>query len=285
VYPKGKGLSMASLDDPIPKRIKIGVHLLGDDYTNPPPVHELGKRGVVDNVVGFSTFYSAQNPPSAIIDAVAAGTIDVALVWGPIAGYYAKRQAVPLALVPIPSRKGDLPFAFDISMGVKRGNDALHAQLERVLASRQADILGILEDYGVPVMGKAAAGATPAAQAPAPARASAAPDVYKSVYDGWKWWHVYCYRCHGVNAVATTMAPDLIDPNRKLARAAFLKVVRNGAPDKGMQAWDKLLDEKQIADLFVYVRARADKVLPPGRPDEVGPNGGAWVPPAGWTGR
>jgi mono/diheme cytochrome c family protein len=110
-------------------------------------------------------------------------------------------------------------------------------------------------------------------------------DVYKNVYDGWKWWHVYCYRCHGTNAVATTMAPDLLDPNRKLGRAAFVKIVRSGVPDKGMQAWDKLLDDKQIGDLYVYVRARADKVLPPGRVDEVGPGGGVWVPPAGWTGR
>ena len=112
-----------------------------------------------------------------------------------------------------------------------------------------------------------------------------ASGIYKSVYDGWKWWHVYCYRCHGTNAVATTLAPDLLDPNRRMGRAAFLKIVRSGAPDKGMQAWDKLLDDKQIGDLYLYVRARADKALPPGRVDEVGPGGGPWVPPAGWTGR
>jgi ABC-type amino acid transport/signal transduction systems, periplasmic component/domain len=78
VYPKGKGLQIKSLDDPILKKIKIGVHLLGDDYTNPPPVHELAKRGIVDNVVGFDTFYSAQNPPSRIIDAVVGGQVGVA---------------------------------------------------------------------------------------------------------------------------------------------------------------------------------------------------------------
>ena len=79
------------------KKLKIGVHLLGDDYENPPPVHELGKRHIVDNVVGFNTFYSAENPPSAIVDAVAAGKIDVAIVWGPVGGYYAARQKMPLA--------------------------------------------------------------------------------------------------------------------------------------------------------------------------------------------
>ena len=62
----------------------------------------------------------------------------------------------------------------------------------------------------------------------------------------------------------------------------FLKKVRNGNPDKGMQAWNKLLDDNQITQLYNYVRARADGVLPPGRPDEVGPNGSPWVPPDGW---
>jgi|SRR5687768_10964877 mono/diheme cytochrome c family protein len=112
-----------------------------------------------------------------------------------------------------------------------------------------------------------------------------APDVYRDVYDGWKWWHVYCFRCHGTNAVATATAPSLIDPNRPLTPAAFLKIVRDGLPDKGMQAWDKLLDEKQIRQIHLYVRARTDKVLPPGRPDEVGPKGGLWVPPSGWPSR
>jgi mono/diheme cytochrome c family protein len=115
--------------------------------------------------------------------------------------------------------------------------------------------------------------------------AQATQGTYKSVYDGWKWWHVYCYRCHGVDAIGTTNAPSLIDPNRKLSSAAFLKIVMNGVPDKGMQAWDKLLDKKQVSEIHLYVRARTDKVLPPGRPDEVGPNGKAWVPPTGWPGK
>jgi mono/diheme cytochrome c family protein len=119
------------------------------------------------------------------------------------------------------------------------------------------------------------------AQSPPPAPSA----TYQDVYNGWKWWHVYCYRCHGTNAVATATAPDLIDPNRTLTPAAFLKIVRNGSPEKGMQAWDKLLDDKQISQIQLYVKARTEKVLPPGRPDEVGPKGGPWVPPAAWPGR
>ena len=152
VYPRSRGFAIKTLDDPALKKLKIGVHLLGDDYTNPPPVHELAKRGVVDNVVGFSTFYSEGNPPSAIIDAVADGKVDLAIVWGPVAGYFARRARVPLDLVPIPSGKGDLPFAFDMSMGVKPGNEALRTRLEGVIDRRQAEITQILKDYGVPLL-------------------------------------------------------------------------------------------------------------------------------------
>ena len=107
-------------------------------------------------------------------------------------------------------------------------------------------------------------------------------EIYQDVYNGWKWWHVYCYRCHGQDALGATLAPTLIDPKLRLTLPSFLRNVRNGNPEKGMQAWDKLLDDKQITQLYYYVTARADKVLPPGRPDEVGPNGGRWVPPQGW---
>ena len=120
------------------------------------------------------------------------------------------------------------------------------------------------------------------------AKAADPKTVYTDVYNGWKWWHVYCYRCHGQDAMGSTLAPNLTDPNLRLSLPEFLKTVREGVPENGMQAWSKLLDNKQITQLYYYVIARMDKVLPPGRPDEVGPNKGQWVPPKGWpsaTGR
>jgi mono/diheme cytochrome c family protein len=116
-----------------------------------------------------------------------------------------------------------------------------------------------------------------------PATADKSQELYQNVYNGWKTWHVYCYRCHGTNAVGTTLAPNLTDPNEKMRLQEFRTIVKTGSADGQMQAWDKLLDDKQIGQLFDYVRARADKVLPAGRPDEVGPKGGAWVPPASWS--
>jgi quinoprotein dehydrogenase-associated probable ABC transporter substrate-binding protein len=151
VYRKDKGLSLKSLDDPILKKLRIGVHLLGDDYANPPPVHALSQRGIVGNVVGFDTFYSPQNPPNRIVDAVADGKIDVAIVWGPAVGNFVAHQKVAMQMVPVPSGKTDLPFAFNISVGVKPGNEALRAELQQVLDKRHADIMKILTDYGVPL--------------------------------------------------------------------------------------------------------------------------------------
>jgi len=106
----------------------------------------------VGNLVGFSTFYSEENPPSAIIDAVASGKVDVAIVWGPAAGHYVQRQRVPLTMVPVPSGKGDLPFEFGISMGVKTGNEALKIRLEKVIDTRRVEITKILQDYNVPLV-------------------------------------------------------------------------------------------------------------------------------------
>jgi mono/diheme cytochrome c family protein len=116
----------------------------------------------------------------------------------------------------------------------------------------------------------------PAASAQSPA------DIYKDVYNGWKWWHVYCYRCHGTDATGTPTAPGFIEANRAMSAAEFLRKVRNGIPDTAMQSWSKLLDDRQIAQIYLYVKARTEKVLPPGRPDEAGPKGSPWVPPAGW---
>ena len=136
VYPKGKGLSIRSLDDQALKKLKIGVHLLGDDYTNPPPVHELGKRAS-GNVTG-SARSTRENPPSAIVDAVAKGPIDVAIVWGPSPD--TSRSAARGAGAGADSfAQGDLPFQFDISMGVKRGNEAARAKLVQILDRRQPE--------------------------------------------------------------------------------------------------------------------------------------------------
>ena len=95
---------MTSLDDPALREAKVGVHLIGDDGFNTPPAHALSRRGIVENVRGYSIYgdYAKPNPPARIVEAVASGEIDVAVVWGPLAGYFAPRQNGAAA-----SRAGD----------------------------------------------------------------------------------------------------------------------------------------------------------------------------------
>ena len=147
-------LRIESFDDPILKNLKIGVQVIGDDYTNSPPAHALAARGIIDNVRGYTVYgdYSQPNPPARILDAVTAGDLDVAVVWGPLAGYFAKKESTELTLVPV-SPQIDvpfLPFVFDISMGVRREDVALRQQLDSVLKRRRADIDRVLAEYGVP---------------------------------------------------------------------------------------------------------------------------------------
>jgi mxaJ protein len=163
VYRKDRNIHVKSLDDPALKKLKIGVNLIGEDYTNTPPAHALAPRGLVSNVVGFSTYYDTENHPGDIINALAQGKIDVAIVWGPLAGYFAKRSGVPMTLVPVPpaSDISGQQWTFPIAMGVRHRDRALAAQLDRLLQSERPKISKILDEYGVPRVRGDEAGATP----------------------------------------------------------------------------------------------------------------------------
>lgn len=151
---KDRGIAVRSFDDPALRTLRIGVQMIGDDGTNSPPAHALANRGVVNNVSGYSVYadYSQPNPPARIVEAVARGDIDLAVVWGPLAGYFAPRQSVPLALVPVSPQidRPFLPFVFDISMAVRRGDRTLHDELDSFIERRQPEIDALLARYGVP---------------------------------------------------------------------------------------------------------------------------------------
>ena len=149
---------ITSLDDPALHRLKVGVNIIGYDYTNTPPAHALGARGV--QVVGYNTFYGreAGSEPQDIIDAVARKEIDVAVVWGPLAGYFAKRSPVPMTLVALPDSDDasatGYPFAYDIAIGVRRSDKLLRAQIDSALVRRRDEIGRILAEYGIPTVAK-----------------------------------------------------------------------------------------------------------------------------------
>jgi mxaJ protein len=150
---KARGVHIRSFDDTQLRRLRIGVQLIGDDGANSPPAHALSRRGIVQNVVGYSVYgdYSSTSPPSRIVTAVARGEVDVAAVWGPLAGYFAAQQSEPLDIVPVsPQIDGGLPQAFALSMAVRRNDSARLAVLNRFLQRRRADIGRILDEFHVP---------------------------------------------------------------------------------------------------------------------------------------
>jgi mxaJ protein len=152
----GDRLDGLTLDDPRLRTLRIGVQLVGDDATNTPPAHALARRGIVGNVRGFMLYgdYAKPDPPAEIVRAVERGDIDVALAWGPLAGYFAARSPVPVRLDPVTPWLADTqwPMQFDISVGVQKDDQALLKQVDQVLAKRSADIRTLLARYHVPVV-------------------------------------------------------------------------------------------------------------------------------------
>jgi mono/diheme cytochrome c family protein len=88
-------------------------------------------------------------------------------------------------------------------------------------------------------------------------------------YEGWKMFSVYCYRCHGVDAMGGGIAPNLrhsVSSEGSVTHEVFVQTVTNGRLDKGMPTWKALLSPEQIEDLWLYINARSSGRLAPGRP-------------------
>ena len=151
----GDKLGGLTLDDPRLRGLRIGVQMVGDDFSNTPPAHALARRGIVTNIRGYMLYgnYETPNPPAEIVNAVERRDVDVALVWGPLAGYFAARSSVPLRLEPVTPWMDDMqwPMQFDVSMGVRRDDQELLKQIDSVLARRSGDIQRLLRAYRVPI--------------------------------------------------------------------------------------------------------------------------------------
>lgn len=144
-------LQIASLDDPLLKGLRIGV------YQNSPVDFVLGRHGMIDNVFGYNTFYNGRlNYPEKIIEDVSSGGIDVAIVWGPAAGYFVgqRRDKLTLAPVDVPRLEGNGENdaeVFAMSMGVRKTDEPLRGLLDTVIKARWEEIRDILQQFGVPL--------------------------------------------------------------------------------------------------------------------------------------
>jgi mxaJ protein len=149
-----RDLQLSSLNDPRLADLTIAVQMVGDDFSNTPPAHALARRGHVQNVRGYMIYgdYGEAAPASNIVRAVAAGEVDAAIVWGPLAGYFANRADAPLTLAHVEPALDPpgLPMTFDISMAVRRDNPELRRDINQALIQRQIEIGAILAQYDVP---------------------------------------------------------------------------------------------------------------------------------------
>jgi quinoprotein dehydrogenase-associated probable ABC transporter substrate-binding protein len=150
-----RGLAIRSFDDPHLRKLKIGVQLIGDDGSNTPPAHALSRRGHIENIRGYTVYgdYSTQAPQREIVDAVVRGEVDIAFVWGPVAGYFAKQAGAKLKVIATPSfDTPQLPMIYDVSMGVRKADTRLKADLEAAIARHRVEISKLLLAYGVPIV-------------------------------------------------------------------------------------------------------------------------------------
>jgi mxaJ protein len=148
----GNGRTIKSLDDPGLKQLRIGTH------AGTPPYDALAERGLADRLVTYPLFFDPRvtapsHRPTKLLEDLVSGEVDVAVAWGPTAGYFAKTASTrsSLSLVPLADER-TVPMTFEFSMGVRKGNQALKRQLEESIDRRQSDITKVLADYGVPLL-------------------------------------------------------------------------------------------------------------------------------------
>ena len=152
---QGSGLEdISSLADARLKRLKIGVNTYTSDGENSPPAMALSHHGVVGNLTGYNTFFSDMIRPDDIIKGVANKDVDIAIAWGPLAGYFAKRSPVPLVLKPLPAMDSlsDMPLQYNMGIAVRRRDKEFRDSLQAVLERRAPEIQAILEQYNVPLL-------------------------------------------------------------------------------------------------------------------------------------
>ncbi|OGV71870.1 MAG: ABC transporter substrate-binding protein [Methylophilales bacterium RIFCSPHIGHO2_02_FULL_57_10] len=147
VYRKSSGYNIKDWDSPDLRKAKIGV------VGQTPPSRPMHDKGLMENSRPYRIMRDLNLPPSFMIDDLVKGEIDVAIIWGPIGGYYAKKASEELVVVPVPEYEQENPHGkeyWNISVGVRKREKERMALIDGVLERRQAEINKILDEYGIP---------------------------------------------------------------------------------------------------------------------------------------
>ncbi|MGJ0395419.1 MAG: substrate-binding domain-containing protein [Methylocystis sp.] len=138
-----------SLDDP---RLKEKPRRIGL-VANTPPGNVLTMNGLMASVKPYALMVDTrvESSGAAMTHDLEKGEIDIALLWGPIAGYYAKHSSEKLNVTPLPETAG-ARMAFRIGFGVRHSDQNWKRELNTLIAQNKAELERILLDYGVPLL-------------------------------------------------------------------------------------------------------------------------------------
>jgi|SRR5262245_50906592 len=149
VFRHGNGLDgVEKLTDERLKERRIGI------VAGTPPATYLAMNGLLGKAKGYPLVVDTRvdSAGEAMIKDLAAGEIDVGVLWGPMAGYHARGLGADVAVVPLTKETGGPRLAYRIAMGVRPADQEWKRQLDRLIRESQAEINGILLSYGVPLL-------------------------------------------------------------------------------------------------------------------------------------
>jgi len=119
-----------------------------------PPTDLIVEHNLMDQTAIYQLMVDTRvsSPSHDMVKDLVAGRIDVALLWGPIAGYYTKHDHLPLKLVFLNPEDSKVRLDYHIAMGVRPSDVAFRRRLNQVISRDQPQITKILTEYGVPLL-------------------------------------------------------------------------------------------------------------------------------------
>jgi len=143
-------LDITGFDDPRLSGLKIGIPVVGDG-PDTPPVMALGERGLIAGLHRYPISGDPGEPPAArMVQDLTAGRIDLAVMWGPAAGYFVAREGSALKVTMTPPVDSGIAFHTTIGMAVAERNTALRDALNTALQHRRGEIDAVLAAYHAP---------------------------------------------------------------------------------------------------------------------------------------
>jgi len=148
LYRSDKGLSLKGLQDPQLARLRLGV------VSATPPSDLLVRHALMANAKPYplSVDTRVESPTHQMVKDLMAGSIDVGLLWGPIAGYYRQHDKLPLTLVPLADEPGAARMKYHIAMGVRPNEPEWRRRVNAMIVEQQPQLTAILREYGVPLL-------------------------------------------------------------------------------------------------------------------------------------